>query len=69
MQNRVEAPSRMTIRPGMEIITRDGKRAGYVADISPSNLISEMPVRRIPLQLIRRVDEADVYISLRLLDL
>lgn len=69
MQNRFETSSRMAIKPGMEIITRDGKRAGYVVEVAPGELISQFPARRIPLHFIRRVDEADVYISPRLLDL
>ncbi|MGE0005409.1 MAG: DUF2171 domain-containing protein [Parvibaculaceae bacterium] len=52
------------IRPDMEIITSDGRRAGYVADVASGEIISHTPVRRIPLTWIRRVDD-DVYIAPR----
>lgn len=57
------------IKPGMEIITRDGRRAGYVADVSRDEIIARFPARQIPLNLIRRVDDEDVYIEPRLAEL
>ncbi|WP_119268863.1 DUF2171 domain-containing protein [Taklimakanibacter deserti] len=53
------------IKPDMEIITADGKRAGYVADVASGEIISHTPTRRIPLSWIRRIED-DVYISRRL---
>lgn len=52
------------IKPGMEVITRDGKRAGYVDTISTGEITTRSPKRRISLNYVRRVDD-DVYISLR----
>lgn len=69
MLNRFDITSTGAIRPGMEIITRDGRRAGYVAQIVTGQLVTDRPVRRIPLHWIRRVDQADVYIERRLADL
>jgi hypothetical protein len=53
----------------MEIITSDGKRAGYVVDVASGEIIARDPDRRIPLSWIRRVDADDVYIAPRLRDL
>jgi len=58
-----------TIRQDMEIITSDGKRAGYVVDVASGEIIARNPDRRIPLSWIRRVDDDDVYIAPRLSDL
>lgn len=52
------------IKPGMEIITADGKRAGYVAGVASGAIISNHPRRRIPLSWIRRIDH-DVFIAPR----
>jgi hypothetical protein len=52
------------IKPGMEVITSDGKRAGYVASVDSGEIVTRSPERRIPLDLIRRVDD-DVYIGIR----
>lgn len=59
----------LTIRPGMEIITKDGKRAGFVVIVSSGELVSELPTRRIPLHCIRRIEDGDVYIQQRLAEL
>jgi hypothetical protein len=53
------------IKGDMEIITSDGKRAGYVADVASGEIISHTPARRIPLSWIRRVDD-DVHIAPKL---
>lgn len=53
----------------MEIITSDGKRAGYVVDVGSGEIIARAPARRIPLSWIRRVDDNDVYIAPRLSEL
>lgn len=58
-----------TIRPDMEIITSDGKRAGYVVDVASGEIVARNPNRRIPLSWIRRVDAEDVYIAPRLREL
>jgi hypothetical protein len=52
------------IAPGMEVITADGKRAGYVETVVGAEMVTRSPKRHIPLDCIRRVDE-DVYIGLR----
>ena len=69
MLDRFDAPSPKVIKPGMEIITKDGRRAGYVANVSRGEIIARFPVRQIPLNWIRRVDDEDVYIEPRLADL
>jgi hypothetical protein len=69
MLNRFDATPAGAIKPGMEIITKDGKRAGYVARVSSGELMSERPARRIPLHWIRRVEATDVYIEPRLAEL
>ena len=53
----------------MEIITSDGKRAGYVVDVASGEIVARSPDRRIPLSWIRRVDDDDVYIARRLCEL
>lgn len=53
-----------SIKAGMEVITADGKRAGYVVGIQGGDLVTRGPVRHLPLKLIRRVSD-DVYIALR----
>jgi hypothetical protein len=53
----------------MEIITSDGKRAGYVVDVASGEIVARNPNRRIPLSWIRRVDAEDVYIAPRLHEL
>jgi len=65
MLNKVLLTPAGPIKPDMEIITSDGKRAGYVADVAFGQIVSHTPVRRIPLSWIRRVDH-DVYIAPRL---
>jgi hypothetical protein len=67
MLDRFDASS--PIKPGMEIITKDGRRAGYVANVSRGEIIARFPARQIPLSLIRRVDNEDVYIEPRLAEL
>lgn len=52
------------IAPGMEVITADGKRAGYVESVSGGSILTHSPKRRISLDAIRRVED-DVYIGLR----
>lgn len=52
------------IAPGMEVITADGKRAGYVETVKGAEMVTYSPKRHIPLDCIRRVNE-DVYIGLR----
>jgi hypothetical protein len=52
------------IEPGMEVITADGKRAGYVASVDTGEIVTESPKHRIPLGYVRRVDD-DVYVGLR----
>jgi hypothetical protein len=58
-----------TIKADMEIITSDGRRAGFVVDVASGEIITRNPARRIPLNLIRRVDDDDVYIAPRLSEL
>jgi hypothetical protein len=48
----------------MEVITRDGKKAGYVATVKTGEIVTHSPERRIPLDYVRRVDD-DVHIGLR----
>lgn len=69
MLDRFDAPFPKVIKPGMEIITKDGRRAGYVANVARGQIIARFPARQIPLSLIRRVDDEDVYIEPRLADL
>lgn len=52
------------IAPGMEVITADGKRAGYVESVNGGHIVTHSPRRRISLDAIRRVED-DVYIGLR----
>jgi sporulation protein YlmC with PRC-barrel domain len=52
------------IRPGMEVITADGRRAGYVAEVEADEIITRAPERRIPFDWIRRIDD-DVHIARR----
>jgi hypothetical protein len=52
------------IRPGMEVITSDGKRAGYVVSVNTGEIITRSPERRIALEWVRRVED-DVYLGLR----
>lgn len=52
------------IAPGMEVITSDGKRAGYVETVDGGEIVTRSPRRRISLDTIRRVDD-DVHIGLR----
>jgi len=65
MFNRIAPKVAAIIKRDMEIITSDGRRAGYVADVASGEIISYSPARRIPLDWIRRVDE-DVHIAPRL---
>jgi hypothetical protein len=53
----------------MEIITSDGRRAGYVVDVASGEIIARNPDRHIPLSWIRRIDSEDVHIAPRLCDL
>lgn len=64
MFNDLKFPVPALIEPGMEVITSDGKRAGYVASISTSEIVTESPRHHIPLDHVRRVDD-DVYVGLR----
>jgi len=65
MFNRIAPKVAAIIKRDMEIITSDGRRAGYVADVASGEILSHSPARRIPLDWIRRVDE-DVHIAPRL---
>jgi hypothetical protein len=58
-----------SIKPDMEIITADGKRAGYVVDVIWGEIVARAPARRIPLAWLRSVDEHDVYIAAHLREL
>jgi hypothetical protein len=53
----------------MEIVTSDGRRAGYVVDVASGEIIARNPDRRIPLSWIRRIDDHDVHIAPRWCDL
>ncbi len=64
MYERQKFASVAAIRPGMEVITADGKRAGYVAAVESGEIVTRDPKRHLPLDLIRRIDE-DVHISAR----
>jgi hypothetical protein len=64
MFNDIQRRAAALIEPGMEVITRDGRRAGYVATISTAEFVTRSPEHRISLDYVRRVDD-DVYISLR----
>jgi hypothetical protein len=57
------------VKPDMEIITADGKRAGYVVDVVWGEIIARKPARRIPLGWLRRVDKHDVHIAPHLREL
>jgi hypothetical protein len=69
MQNKAPKTPANSIRPDMEIITADGKRAGYVVGVIWGEIIAREPQRRIPLSCLRRVAEGDVYIAQRLREL
>jgi hypothetical protein len=69
MQNKASQAPASSIKPDMEIITADGKRAGYVVDVVWGEIIARAPHRRIPLSCLRRVDSHDVYIAVRLREL
>jgi len=64
MFNNIQFRAAALIKPGMEVITSDGKRAGYVVTVLAGELVTRSPERRIPLEWVRRVDD-DVYIALR----
>ena len=65
MLNQATFKAAALIKRDMEIITSDGRRAGYVATVASGEIVSHSPARRIPLGWIRQVDE-DVHISPRL---
>jgi len=50
------------VRAGMEVITADGKRAGYVVRVESGELVTREPERHLPLDWIRRIDD-DVHIG------
>jgi Uncharacterized protein conserved in bacteria (DUF2171) len=52
------------IKPGMEVITADGRRAGYVVAVESGEIVTRTPERRIPFDWIRRIDD-DVHIAPR----
>jgi hypothetical protein len=52
------------IRPGMEVITADGRLAGYVVAVEAGAIVTRAPERRIPFEWIRRIDD-DVHIRQR----
>jgi hypothetical protein len=49
----------------MEIITADGRRAGYVSACTAGQIFMETSDQPIPKEWIRRVDRGEVYISKR----
>jgi hypothetical protein len=57
------------VKPDMEIITADGKRAGFVVDVVWGEIIVRAPPRRIPLGWLRRVNKDGVHIAPNLRDL
>ena len=64
MFERQKLASVASIRVGMEVITADGKRAGYVVTIESGEIVTRDPERHLPLTWIRRIDD-DVHISAR----
>jgi hypothetical protein len=62
-------PAFKAVKPDMEIITADGKRAGYVIDVVWGEIVARAPARRIPLSWLRRVDNDNVYIAAHLREL
>lgn len=64
MFNNSKFGAAILIKPGMEVITKDGKRVGYVASVNTGEIVTRSPQHHIPLDLVRRVDD-DVYIALR----
>jgi hypothetical protein len=56
------------VRKEMEIITADGRRAGYVSSYSTNQIFMSKSGQVIPKEWIRRVDR-EVYISKRLYEL
>jgi len=68
MFNQIALKAAAVIKRDMEIVTSDGRRAGYVADVASGEIISHSPARKIPLGWIRKVDE-DVHIAPRLYQL
>ncbi|TMJ43325.1 MAG: DUF2171 domain-containing protein [Alphaproteobacteria bacterium] len=50
------------VRAGMEVITADGKHAGYVVRVESGELVTREPERHLPLDWIRRIDD-DVHIG------
>jgi hypothetical protein len=68
MFNVHDFPTAGLIRPGMEVITADGRRAGYVVAVEAGEIVTRAPERRIPFAWIRRIDD-DVHIARRLVQL
>ncbi len=62
-------PAFTAVKPDMEIITADGKRAGYVIDVVWGEIVARAPARRIPLSWLQRVNKDDVYIAAHLREL
>jgi hypothetical protein len=57
------------VRKEMEVITADGRRAGYVSQCVGGQIYMVQSNRPIPKEWIRRVYRQDVYISKRLSEL
>lgn len=62
-------PAFTAVKPDMEIITADGKRAGYVIDVVWGEIVARAAARRIPLSWLQRVNKDDVYIAAHLREL
>jgi hypothetical protein len=52
------------VRPGMEVITADGKHAGFVVRVESGEVVTREPERHLPLDWIRHVND-DVHIGRR----
>jgi hypothetical protein len=61
-------PPEEKIETDMQVITADGKLAGYVLRLVDDEIITHHPHRRIPVTWVRRVTD-DVYIGRRAPDL
>jgi hypothetical protein len=64
---KMQAPE-VLIKTNMQVISKDGKRVGYVQRLTDAEIITAHPYRHIPFSSIRRVTD-DVYVGLRYEDI